>query len=249
MSELEVAACSGLPPAWLTKLVDHWCRTSATVITFNYDTLVEQAFFQSDSPRNGRDEGDLYVLPNTHLNVIDGGRLYDFSNPGLFELSKLHGSLSWSYAGPDTPPSSPVFRDTLPRRWLRVPDGIVPADSSASPFYARPALPSDLVPLIVPPAATKTQYYGNRAMRTQWVVASQRLATADNFICMGYSFPATDNMVSGLFRANLSAHADCVSVDPSRDAADRLQSLIPSGRILRRFASVDAFVQSLADPT
>lgn len=58
------------PPLWLRKLVHLWNTVGATVITFNYDTLVEHATFQID-PVDDR-------WPNV-----------------AFELLKVHGSTNW----------------------------------------------------------------------------------------------------------------------------------------------------------
>ena len=38
------ALAAGRPPSWLVELVRGWHRCRATVVTFNYDTLVEATF-------------------------------------------------------------------------------------------------------------------------------------------------------------------------------------------------------------
>src|SRR5437773_5129611 len=46
----ESRALSGRMPYWLGRLVTLWDRLGATVLTFNYDTLVEKATIAADMP-------------------------------------------------------------------------------------------------------------------------------------------------------------------------------------------------------
>ena len=51
---------------------------------------------------------------------------------------------------------------------------------------------SDKTPLIIPPTAEKSQFYGNQTIRALWMAARTALAQAEEILCVGYSLPATD---------------------------------------------------------
>lgn len=74
-----IAIADPSPPYWLNRLVTLWDRLGATVITFNYDTLVEQAVNASRLPW-----------------VLDANYDGDFGDGvGVFDLLKMHGSTNW----------------------------------------------------------------------------------------------------------------------------------------------------------
>ncbi len=79
ISRSEAVALASPLPDWLTRLVTLWDRLGATVITFNYDTLVEQAVNASRLPwvRWPNYDGDF------------GGGV------GGFTMLKMHGSTNW----------------------------------------------------------------------------------------------------------------------------------------------------------
>jgi hypothetical protein len=61
LSEMQARALNSSPPTWLLKLVRWWMDTGCTVITTNYDVLIERAFKELL-----REEGDhlsLYSVP------------------------------------------------------------------------------------------------------------------------------------------------------------------------------------------
>src|ERR1700730_11322468 len=64
-------------PAWLPRLGTLWDRTGATVITFNYDTLIEQAVQAAHLP---------WIVSPTDDPVIESTSLH---------LHKMHGSINW----------------------------------------------------------------------------------------------------------------------------------------------------------
>jgi hypothetical protein len=56
----------------------------------------------------------------------------------------------------------------------------------------------DKLPMLVPPAATKTPFYKNRLLAAQWAQAAEALRGAEELVLMGYSVPVTDLTVRTL---------------------------------------------------
>jgi hypothetical protein len=63
LTAMEVTASVHSAPPWLFSLVRHWNSESATVITFNYDRLVELAFLDIMSKSGMYWASDLYSIP------------------------------------------------------------------------------------------------------------------------------------------------------------------------------------------
>ena len=84
-------------PNWLPALVKHWDANRSSVITLNYDTLIERArYFVKDSNGDGLPLASLYPvpMPDIRRTMVVG------SNPtDTFTLYKLHGSVNWYYSG------------------------------------------------------------------------------------------------------------------------------------------------------
>src|SRR5439155_3944659 len=85
-------------PPWLGRLVTLWDRLGPTVITFNYDTLVEQSVNASQMP------WILFAAP-------------DNADEGItVPLLKMHGSTNWWWIPSDRVGTS-VRRAPLAGRW------------------------------------------------------------------------------------------------------------------------------------
>jgi hypothetical protein len=135
---------------WLQRLVQLWEDEKDTVITFNYDQLVELAWLNYANYHKNTTTR-LYPVPLTPIGfrtgefVIDGGTAEGArARPGL-KLLKLHGSLGWFYSGIDSPPSDPVYDVPLERAdWG--PNAVPPWDPTQ---FDLPTM--DLKPMTVPP--------------------------------------------------------------------------------------------------
>lgn len=216
MTAMQIKVAIVNPPAWLFPLVKYWHRTQATVITFNYDCLVELAYMDAVAsevaPRQCQ-SSDPLVIPVTPaalrtVSVIGG------NGPETFKLLKLHGSLDWWYSGLGAEPSDPIYR----MGWLGdFKRGIVPT-------WGAQTLVADKVPMLIPPAATKTPFYQNRLLAAQWVQAGEALREAEELILMGYSAPVTDLTVTTLIATQFKGDAIVpVNLDP--DVFKRAQEL------------------------
>lgn len=163
-------------PTWLVRLVHYMHYHQATVITLNYDTLLERAF--SEIRTGQRPDGVNYVLDEMNLHPIE------FSVSGMApdrcptaELLKLHGSINWWYSGRQSYFGEPI-RLHRAGGWLRSP--------------LKPEDPLGRSRLIVPPLADKLGYFDNEAIRYLWMRARATLRGAKRIFCVGYSLPQTD---------------------------------------------------------
>jgi hypothetical protein len=88
---------------------DHrWIEANATVMTFNYDMLVESAFLHVTAGEGSRPIESLYAIPLTSALSRSGVGLWGGDLPREFDLLKLHGSLNWYYSGLDAPNNDTV---------------------------------------------------------------------------------------------------------------------------------------------
>jgi len=163
-----VEASQGRLPDWLVRMA-HWLHDEhATIITFNYDTLVERAFNQIQV------QGPQYPTQSDFLNPI-GLIPMDLKEPELrmqradyptAELLKLHGSTNWLYSG-----AREFFGESIhyvpPDIWLH------------TSGWQTCRVPEGKVPLIVPPVSDKPNYFNHEGLRSLWSVARQRIQSAD----------------------------------------------------------------------
>lgn len=224
LSECQDAALmnSDCPP-WLAQLVHYWQETSATVITFNYDCFVELAWKLHAAPK-GRSWIDLYPVP-VEMVARRAHMVFGSAKPSTgLRLLKLHGSLNWRYSGPDSTPGDIVY-DVGVKGDEWTPAGVGPAWPDADQLAA------DREPMIVPPAALKSPYYGNRTLRALWRLAGQALSEAEELVIIGFSLPPSDTLVSSMLATTLPEDSFLTPVNRSGDVAQRIRDTfdIPVG--------------------
>ncbi|WP_295851397.1 hypothetical protein [uncultured Microbacterium sp.] len=207
----EAADSSGFP-RWLGEFVDllHWGESS--VITLNYDTIIEATV--DKSPRFDGDEAiraaDVVTgFPNGR-GVMFGSGPY-FQDRGTFTLHKLHGSVDW-FGVPGDRTGATLERITKVER--RGPRAHLATIGGREVF-------------IVPPTSTKGTYFDNPKTRFTWQQARDGLREAERVVLMGYSLPLTDTALARLLVTTLFERTqEIVVVNPDADGvASRLSAL------------------------
>lgn len=192
-------------PIWLEHFVTLLHFDRATVVTFNYDTLVEVAVDtlnfrgrSTDSRMSSRD-----VLNNQPAPPQPD----DWIRCPSFRLLKLHGSLDW-WAVPDDTSGMSLSREpvrsiyTMPRTFTDEERGL--------------SLPGR-EPFIVPPSTAKSSYYRFPMTRELWRNAYQAFRAAERVTLIGYSMPLADSGMLGLLESALRGrhvHIDIVNPMP-----------------------------------
>ena len=187
------------PEPWTAQFVEYLHNEQSTVATFNYDTVLERLSSDleklEDDPHftHGRrvTTFSIYKAPIAHLHMRTASGAFltngdDYAQ--TYRLLKLHGSVNWYFPGDENVPGQQVYAIEVhgksPRKQL---------DSESAKRNGR-----DLVPLIIPPVAEKTVFYGTTFVGKQWQEFRQAIRDAEEIYCVGYSLPKTD-LTTGLF--------------------------------------------------
>lgn len=214
-AQVDVSSDLDDPPSWLVDLVNYWHNNRATVITFNYDVLVERAASEVLRKQGKRrPPSDLYPVAIMPLVSRWGGGLYGGQvDNDTFTLLKPHGSLSWYFSGPDSPPGDVVYGSTAVG-WEK----IAPEDER---------LVGDKQRLVVPPLLEKTAFYANDVLRRQWSLARHAIEQAELVTCIGYSLPETD-LTARFLLSTATPSLDVEVVDKNgTDVERRYRRLLP----------------------
>ena len=208
-----------------------------TVITFNYDLLVERslAAHHTGSAANPVSAA-MYKVP-----VTSGGVPGILSwNPKLeaFQILKPHGSLNWmidsKYA---LYPSA--FRNLGTCDLYLFEQSVVPLDENNRfdqwSYCSASTVPTGtLLPFLIPPTYAKDE------IRLRWLDLQNELVMkavreANEVVILGYSFPSADPMSRKIIEALKapSEHRKVAVVDTSGRVADLLEAQLPGANIIR----------------
>jgi hypothetical protein len=168
-------------PTWLCRLAALWDRLDATVITFNYDMLIEYAIEAANMPwLQGHTAGDVF-------RGLPAGAAGSRSVSSLLSLLKMHGSVGWWWLQDDRVGTT-ITRGDVAGEW-------------GAPGQLRG--PRGLDRFIIPPLATKSTYLDVGPVRELWRQARLALEGASRVTVMGYSVPPTDLATSALIALHL----------------------------------------------
>lgn len=168
-----------------------------TIMTFNYDTLVEDACVHLGIPYSYGFGEESYRSDKRHGGFVtyNPGRLpllrRAIGQTSTVDLLKLHGSVNWKlcYEQSDTPKYHGESIPTL---------NIEPSFDELLAGY------DDLDRLLIePPTWRKGQGESGRMLAAVWEAALDALRTATRIIVMGYSLPLTDVHFRYLMAAGL----------------------------------------------
>lgn len=223
-------------PDWLFRLVTVLHCVRATVITFNYDNLIEQVV--DVHQLWDMDAGGRVQSPNVldHLPPFAPAAATTETRRDTFRLLKLHGSLNWWWSEGDT-------TGATVNRWHTPQFG---QDDGPTNEERHRHLPGRSR-FIVPPTATKSTYYTNPLTRELWREAALAINQANELFVVGYSLPLTDIVASGMLRDRIPPTIPVTVVDCNpAPVVERLIALGVSGDNINVLSGKNA-VASLAD--
>jgi len=227
-------------PWWLLRFAGLLHAERATVVTFNYDTVVEAA--AARTLRYGG-PGALNTYSLTDGIPPDppagGGLSFGPSFVETFRLLKLHGSLDTYW----------VRGDSAGTSITRITDSVwVPDMGMSSPHLNAARNAPGRVPFIVPPASAKSAFFANSITRQLWQTAAERLAHCDQIAVIGYSIPMTDIVASAMLvtaqRAS-GAHIDIVNKRPGPVRKLLIDGGVPDAAIQIASRSCEGYVDQL----
>lgn len=173
-----------------------------TVISLNYDVIVDNAMFSlSDRYQNAR--------PPDYCVDIATERYQQFHHMGTFgKLLKIHGSLSWLYCNKCKRLDLFVSNGLNGLRTTKALDELyysVPFDDAYScrgtPCRNTSTCNGFVSPILITPTYSKD--YKNPHVKRAWVEAEQAMKKADRALIIGYSLPTDDVEIALLFKRGL----------------------------------------------
>lgn len=223
-------------PDWLDSLITRWDNKKSSVITLNYDTLIERA-----ARKAGIEKENIYPVPFTDVRRASG--ILGIEPESSFHLFKLHGSTNWYYSGAST-----FYGEVLYSSWVSS-WGERPEDT---PEGASRLAALDKVPLIVPPTSEKASYFQHETLRQIWLRASSVLDAATVIYCIGYSLPVTDLGIRFFLQRKLGGKIPLIIVNTDDNVAAHYQNLLSNSYdIDGKYSTVGAvsFVKDLTRTT
>ena len=196
----------------------HKNNRNVSIITLNYDTLLEQAFdvlFE----KNGYIDYCIHLM---NYDRMPGLEDYNFwinpreplvacaaETPAAYKTIKLHGSLNWKYCN--------CCNQTLLTPWDRKIDlnrgklvGYTYPDEIEYDYYC-PLDGTEFQTLIMPPSYTKT--LNNPIISQLFSEASREIRAARKIVFIGYSLSDADVHIKALFRKHLKNDVKVVIVN------------------------------------
>jgi hypothetical protein len=222
---------------YLFEFIDFLEKHNSTVITFNYDTILETMFCKKHEGEmtQGTFGATLVSLfksipLKSILSRLNDVWLGGEENYNFFELLKLHGSINW-YHNDDTSGATEIF---YVDKYQQVVKG---RNYDEKTRHEEEISKAGLKPLIIPPVLEKSNQFINKLLKVLWIKAREELAKSDDVIIIGYSFPKSDVTVDLLFRFALRRQATIYIVDVNPKVAERLRIDYKSFRVNDEFVS------------
>ena len=205
---------------WFRPLVERWSFQRASVITLNYDTLVERVANSISNPDinygNSITLSQVYPpyfsnIRSRHSNLLDADKL------DTFVYLKLHGSVNWHYSGREHFYGETIFYSDVSPWGQKRQHHELEARRSAG----------DKDTLIIPPVAEKTTFFSNETVRRLWQEASDHLEGATRVFVIGYSLPISDIGMQFFLKRSLPLQGTTwYIIDTCNKVIDRYRTLL-----------------------
>jgi len=196
-------------------------NTNTSIITLNYDTLLEQAFDHLFKKVGYID----YAIPLMNYEKLPQLNQYNFwinpkepilvvenENPVPFKILKLHGSLNWKYCN--------CCNLTLLTPWDRNIDlnkgkflGYTYPEKQEYE-YSCPIDRTEFQTLIIPPSYLK---FLNHPVISQLITESSReIRIAKKIVFVGYSLSNADIHIKALFKKHITPEKELIVINPKK---------------------------------
>jgi hypothetical protein len=211
------------------RMVEH-IQAKDTIISFNYDCVVDHALRQSQGAVWSAKYGYAFPRPSR----IVGHPFWDAQPPASSSadtayLLKLHGSLNWRL-----PPARDANGEIKLKQRLHT--------QRWAPRFT-----------IIPPVWNKA-VAEHPIFRTLWTNAERAIRAASHVAVVGFSFVPSDLPVESLFRVALAkgpALKTLVIANPSRDDRRRVRDVfaktLARGAVVRQYEDFEDFVAAFPD--
>ena len=212
-------ASKSITPAWLSELIETWHHKQATVISLNYDTLIERTAKNvrvSDKVKRILAK-QMYPPYFADVQARSGVGLWGEGKIDTFLFLKLHGSINWYYSGRDDFWGETIlYSEDLPSGH----------EVWQEKCFRRPQS-QDKEPLIIPPVLEKTTYFNNETVKKLWQEAGFELKNATRVYIVGYSLPTSDIGMLFFFKNHSPENSTPVHViDINQELVNRYRSLL-----------------------
>jgi hypothetical protein len=205
-------------PHWLSRLIRHWHDGRATILTLNYDTLIETVAANVEVSEGERIRA-RYVYP---LMLTDAGVRSGTAAPERrvesFRLLKLHGSTNWYYSGRAAAYGEAIY--FVPP----LGSGDVSGQERREHEQRLRAV-ADKYPFLVPPIYDKSPLLTHETIRALWFEAGEALKHARHIVSMGYSLPDSDLTMMHFLRTTCAPEACIQVVNQSTTAKQNFERL------------------------
>jgi hypothetical protein len=234
-------------PAWLETLIRYWHRNRSTVLTLNYDTLVEivSAGIGHAGPQTPRLHC-RHVYPRILMDAANRAGVHYIGNDiETYRLIKLHGSINWFYSGRAESFGEPIYFVDVegPAEFWR---------RRGQRRDRRVEAIEDKYPFIVPPVLEKAPLFSHETIRSLWFSAANALQGAERLVCIGYSLPASDLTMRHFLKSTINRRRLTIEVvNLTPDLTNHYRVTIGNGDygVEQRFSgerSVESFSATLA---
>lgn len=190
---------------------------ACSVITFNYDLLLDYAFYKQK------------LRVNYCLNEVNEDK------ENHVKLIKLHGSLNWFIQENEKKDVVPLYLDDIfedTKYYLNIGgedktfyiDPIKWLSGKHFKYNGKNIIPE---PILVPPTFNKMEK--NKEIINVWRQASLELTKAENILICGYSHPETDIFFKYLFALGISGDSiikNFVVYDPNKEIEEKYRNIL-----------------------